>query len=121
MTITELKKGDIFKWGNKSWDEEHRFHSIEQYPDGRYCIMLMGVRFAGNVEKAGWHAFTWRDTDVDIFIPIYYLCEFKKSRGIPCVPVNNHRQFLPTNLNAINMSDVYCNRNDYWYDYQDLI
>ena len=37
--------------------------------------------------------------------------------------------YIPPSLSAsvgftlrfINMSDVYCNRNDYWYDYQDLI
>jgi len=116
MKLTELPKGTIFKWANKSWEALERIHSVTK-EGNRYLIILMGIGFAGNVDKAFGNSFTWRDEDVEVFVPKFYLCEFKKTRGIPCIPVNNHRQFLPNNLNELNMSDVYCSRNDYWYEY----
>lgn len=117
MILTKLTKGDIFKFGSECWDSLHRFHSLTRYKDGRYCINLMGVSYRGDVKKAFSNCFTWRDTDIEVFIPMFYLCEFKKTKGIPCIPVSNHRIFLPENLNQLNLSDKYCNHNKYWYDF----
>ena len=116
MKLTELTKGDIFKWGDFPGEALYRFHSIDKI-NNRYLIHLLGVCYNGNIENCKPNSFTWRDEDLDVFIPLFYLCEFKKTKGIPCIPVSNHRIFLPNNLNEINKSNVYCSHNKYWYDY----
>lgn len=115
MKLTDLKKGDVFKFGPKDWDSEHRFHSLQIKEDGRYTIFLMGLMYNGIVEKANWNSFTWRDEDEEIFIPVYYLSEQRRTKGMPCVPVSNERHILPSNLNEINLSDIYCSHDKYWY------
>lgn len=120
MKISELKVGYIFKFGNKPWDEEHRFHSYSKEEDGRYIIFMIGLNYLGNVDTVKWTSFTWRDSDVEVFIPKYYLSEQKKTKGLPCKPVSNARHIYPKNLSSINLSDVYCNHNKYWYDYAEI-
>lgn len=117
MILTKLTKGDIFKFDNQSWDSLYRFYSLIKHKDGRFLINLMGILYKGEIKKAFANSFTWRDIDVEVFIPTFYLCEFKKTKGIPCIPVSNHRIFFPTNLNQLNLSDKYCNHNKYWYDF----
>jgi len=119
MKLSELSKGDIFQDGKNSWDGLYRFHSCSI--EGKQLIVyLMGIGYNGDISKCKANSFTQRDINHEIYIPVFYKCEFKKSRGIPCIPVSNHRIFYPTNLNSINISDKFCNRNDYWYDYAEL-
>ncbi len=116
IRLTDLKKGDIFKFGDKNWDEEHRFHSLSQRENGWYDIFFMGNSFEGNIEKAYFHSFTLRKENVQIFIPVYLLCEHRKTKGIPCIPQGSHRILLANNLNEINKSNVYCEGKDYWHN-----
>lgn len=114
--ITTLSKGDLFKF-DFPFGRLHRFHSLSIESDGRLLIYLMGVNFEGNINNAHSNSFTWRDCDVDVFVPRFYLCESKKTRGVPCLPVGVERLLLPNNLNEVNLSDKYCNGKEYWYDY----
>ena len=117
MKLSELKKGDIFKFGIDFWDEENRLHSVEKQSNGKYLIIFIGMDFQGNIETAfGNGSFTWRDKDVEVFIPVYYLSEHKKTKGLPCVPVGQQRHIMPKNLNEINKSNIYCNGNKYHYN-----
>lgn len=120
MKLKDLQKGDIFQDGKHSWNGIYRFHSYENMNDG-LLIYLMGISYAGDVENAHANSFTWREMDHEVYIPVFYKCEFKRKRGTPCIPVNNHRIFYPSNLNPINISDKFCNRNDYWYEYANLL
>lgn len=113
--LTSLVKGDIFKFGDKPWDSLHRFHSLNTI-DNRYLIHFIGLSYSGDISKALANSFTWREEDIEVFIPKFYLCEFKKSKGKPCIPVSNHRIFLSDNLNPINLSNIFCSHNNYWYD-----
>lgn len=115
MKLTEMPKGTIFKWENKSGEALERIHSVEKVGK-RYLINFIGLNYEGNSDNANANSFTWRDEDLEVFVPKFYLCEFKKTKGIPCIPVSNLRHFLPNNLNELNMSDVYCSGNDYWYN-----
>lgn len=115
MKITQLQKGDVFQWGEQPWDGRARFHSVME-TDGRLLIMLMGMHYQGDVSNAKHTCFTWRDTDVEVFIPEFYRSEQRRTKGTPCVPVSNHRHLLPGNLNPINISDRYCEHDKYWYD-----
>jgi len=115
MKLSELPKGIIFKFENKGWEALQRVHSIEQI-DGRFLIRMMGLQYAGNVEAALPYCFTWRDEDLDVFIPKFYLSEQKRTKNMPCIPVNNQRHILPNNLHELNMSGVYCSHDKYWYN-----
>lgn len=117
--LSELSKGDIFLFDPK-FGELHRLHSISKRKNGSIDIYFIGVSYAGDITTANANSFTLRDSDIQVYIPKFYLCEFKKSKGLPCIPVSNCRHFLPNNINAINMSNQYCNRNDYWYDYAEI-
>ena len=120
MKLKNLQKGDIFQDGKNTWDGIYRFHSCEII-DGRLFIKLMSLNYRGEVATCKPNSFTWRNIEHEVYIPVLYKCEFKKSKGIPCIPVHNHRIFYPNNLNNINISDKYCNGNEYWYNYADLI
>lgn len=116
MVLTDLKKGDIFKFGDKGWDDLYRLHSVELI-DNRYLISFIGVRYAGNIQTCNANSFTWRDTNIQVYIPKFYLSEQRRTKGIPCIPVSNMRHLFPDNLNPINKSDIYCSHDKYWYDY----
>ncbi len=118
--LTDLKKGDIFKFGDKPWDAEHRFHSLHKKEGERYNIWFMGISYAGDIEKARTTSFTWRDNDEEVWIPKYLLSEQRRTKGTPCLPVSNHRIFYPMNLNKINLSEVYCSHDKYWYQYESI-
>jgi len=120
MKIVDLKKGDIYQDGPNTWDGLFRFHNYYQLPNGQLRILLMGLNFQGKVENALANSFTNRPANHEVYIPVFYKCEFKKTKGIPCIPVNNHRNFFPQNLNQINISNKFCDRNDYWYEYAEL-
>ena len=120
MKLTDLHKGDIFQDGKHSWDGVYRFHSCS-IKGKRILIHLMGVFYAGDVETAFANSFTWRDIEHEVYIPVFYKCEFKRKRGLPCLPVNNRRVFYPSNLNPINISNKFCDRDDYWYEYANLL
>lgn len=115
MKLSELKKGDIFKFGDKFWDTEHRFHSILER-NGKPYIMLMSLNYSGDIEKSKWTSYTWRDKDEDVWIPKYFLSEYSKTYGMPCVPHSDQRIIYPSNLNQINLSDVYCSGREYHYN-----
>ena len=119
MKLLKLSKGDIYKEGKNSWDGLYRFHSCS-VENNRLLVHLMGIGYNGNISNCKANSFTWRDVNHEVYIPVFYKCEFKKSRGIPCIPVHNHRIFFPTNLNAINISDKFCDGNNYWYEYEEL-
>lgn len=122
MKLSHLKKGDIFKFGDKPWDLSHRFHSLKLYEDGRFLINFMGIGFNGNIETAfGNSSFTWIDSDVEVFIPVFYLSEHNKTKGMPCIPNKDQRLIYPSNLNKINLSDVYCSGKDYFHNYYSII
>ena len=112
LLLKQLNKGDIFQDDKHSWDGVFRFHSC-QIIDGRLLVKLIGINYQGDVDSCSANSFTWRELNHQAYIPVYYRCEFRKSKGLPCIPVSNHRIFLPSNLNPINLSDKYCNRNDY--------
>lgn len=117
--LSELSKGDVFLFDQK-FGEMHRLHSISPQKNGRYLIHLIGLSYAGDISNAAANSFTWRDSDIQVYIPKFYLCEFKKSKWQPCIPVSNCRHLLPNNLNQINMSDKYCSHNKCWYDYAEV-
>lgn len=121
MKLTDLKKGDIFKFGDKHWDYEYRFHSLQENENGTYTIYLIYPNFSGDIKSAKWTSFTKRDSNVDVFLPVYYLSEQKRTKGIPCIPVSNKRHILPKNLNPINLSNTYCQHNNYWYERESII
>ena len=83
-------------------------------------VYFIGLNFAGDILSAHANSFTLRDSDIQVYIPKFYLCEFKKTKGRPCIPVSNCRHFLPNNLNKINLSDKYCSHNKYWYDFAEI-
>ena len=119
--LSELKKGDIFKFGDKGWDFMHRFHSLTIYPDGRYFINLMGIGFQGDIEKAfGNGSFTWRDIDEIVWIPKFYLSEQRRTKGLPCIPFKDQRLICPSNLNECNLSNTFCEGKEYMNDYYSL-
>lgn len=120
MKLKDLKKGDIYQDGKNRWDGWFRFHSCEVVDD-RLFICLMGMNYSGDINKCNPNSFTWRDIEREVYIPVLYKCEHRKTKGIPCVPVSAHRCLYPSNLNPINVSDKYCDRNDYWYDNADLL
>lgn len=120
MLLKDLSKGDIFQDGKNSWDGLYRFHSCSIQGD-RLLVYLIGLSFSGNISLCHSNSFTWRDINHQVYIPVFYRCEFKKSKDIPCIPVNNNRIFYPSNLNSINISNKYCEGNNYWYEYADLI
>ena len=115
MKLSELKKGDIFKFGDKPWDFEHRFHSMYQ-ENGQYQILLMGIYYLGDIEKAKANSHTNREKDEDVWVPKYFLSEHRKTYGLPCVPNKDQRMIYPSNLNPINLSNVYCSGNKYFHD-----
>lgn len=116
MKLSELPKGTIFQWRNFPGEGLNRIHSVSK-EGNKYLILLMGVHYAGDVNSCKANSFTWREEDIEVFVPKFYLCEFQKTKGIPCIPVSNHRIFYPNNLNTLNMSDVYCSHNKYWYNF----
>ena len=117
--LSELSKGDIFLFDPR-FGELHRLHSISKHKNGSFDIYFIGFNYAGDVSTAKANSFTLRDCDIQVYIPKFYLCEFKKTKGRPCIPVSNCRHFLPNNLNKINLSDKYCLHNKYWYDYAEI-
>lgn len=119
--LSELKKGDIFKFGDKSWDFPRRFHSLKIYLDGRYFINFMGIGYQGDIDKAfGNGSFTWRDNDEIVWLPEFYLSEQRKTKGKPCLPFKDQRQIYPSNLNECNLSNVFCEGKEYMNDYYSL-
>jgi hypothetical protein len=116
MLLSELKKGDIFKFGDKDWDAKHKLHSLVIKPNGKIVIFFFSINFQGTNEEAKSDSFTWRDTDVEVFIPKFYLSEQRRTKGLPCIPVSNMRHIIGGEVNPINMSDVYCCHDKYWYD-----
>jgi hypothetical protein len=117
ILLSDLPKGTIFCWRNFVGEGMCRLHSIKKISKKHWMIFMFGINYQGDIEKVKWTSFTSRDTIPKVFVPKFYLCEFKKSYGIPCIPVSNHRIFLPNNLNELNMSDKYCSHNNYWYKY----
>ena len=114
-TLLNLKKGDLFKFGKNSWDAVHRFHSLEK-KGKQYYIFFISLNYLGDIESAKWNSYTWRDSNVEIFIPKYLLSEQKRTNGKPCIPVSNRRIVFPYLLNEINLTEKYCKGNNYWYD-----
>lgn len=117
MKLLDLKKGDIFKFGDKPWDFCHRLHSVRENPSGGYFIYFIGVNYQGDIENAKFNSFTSRDSNIDIFIPEYYLSEYTKTKGNPCIPHKDQRILMANNLNDINNSGVFCHGKDYHYDF----
>ena len=120
MKLTDLKKGDIFQFGNKPWDAIHRLFCVIKSEDGRFLISFMRITFDGDIEKSKSNSFTWRDKDVQVFVPKFLLSEQRRTKGKPCVPVSNQRSIFPSNLNQINLSTVFCSHNKYWYDFESI-
>ena len=116
LHLSQLSKGDIFKFGNKPWDALHRFHSLYLPDNGLWYINMMSPYYNGSMETCYPICFTHRDEDIEVYIPKFYLSEQKRTRGLPCIPHNNARDIIATNLNSINLSDKYCSHDKYWYD-----
>lgn len=121
MKFTDLKKGDIFKYGSQPWNCLNRFHSLEVTESGRINLNLMAIGFNGDVETCFPIYFTYREKDQEVFIPKFFLSENRNSKGRPCIPVNTHRNLLPSNLNEINKSDKYCEGNQYHHCIAEII
>lgn len=118
--ISELKYGDIFKFGKQAWDPLYRLESVNFYHDKkgqwlkefeeecRICFHLLSP-YHNNGFKG---MFKWSDTntiDQPVYIPKFLLCEWKKQKGKPCIPHGEHREIFTYRLNEINISDKYCN------------
>lgn len=123
-TADKLKKGDIFSFGDKSWDEEQRFHSyqfyinsekkwVDEYIDGsRICFNYIGFGYAGEVEKAEGRSFQWQHIQNPSQIIVYLqgkhiLSESPKHKGeLYYNDHNNNRVYVPYRVNAVNMAPL---------------
>lgn len=104
MKISDLKKGDMFKFGKQSWDEAHRFHSIEK-KGKQYYIFFISLNYLGDVQVSKWNSYTWSDDDIEVFIPKYLLSEQRRTKGKPCIPVSNNRIVLGINIGMMLLSN----------------
>lgn len=119
-TVSELKYGDIFKFGDEVWDGLNRLHSLHFYnnkiqkwveleyfnKDCRICFWLLSS-YSDNGFKG---VFKWSDTnrlDQKVYIPEFKLCEWKRLKGKPCIAHGGNRQVFTYQLNEINISTEY--------------
>lgn len=106
--LSELNKGDIFKFEDKSWERHHRIHSIDKVGK-RYLINFISMNYFGESINANANSFTWRDKDIKVFIPKFNLSDWKSSKGKPYISLrpehDKARWIFPYKLNECNINN----------------
>ena len=103
LKVSGLNGGDIFSFGENSWDAAYRFEGVRFYDDSssmwksefkvgcRICFWLSSIfgdgRFRGTVK--------WSNTnsmEQIVYIPQYPMSAHKKTKDKYCIPIGNQRR-----------------------------